>query len=67
MPVRNTDILRERQQTIPAGHTVSELQPVLRQVGDLGILARAALRTARRAISPECVAFQRCDLRSGDR
>nr|AAA27167.1 mismatch repair protein (MutS) [Salmonella enterica subsp. enterica serovar Typhimurium]AAA80578.1 DNA mismatch repair protein [Salmonella enterica subsp. enterica serovar Typhimurium str. SL1344] len=36
MPVRNTDILRERQQTIGAlQDTVSELQPVLRQVGDL--------------------------------
>ncbi|EHC46346.1 DNA mismatch repair protein MutS [Salmonella enterica subsp. enterica serovar Give str. S5-487] len=49
MPVRNTDILRERQQTIGAlQDTVSELQPVLRQVGDLErILARLALRTAR--------------------
>ncbi|KNB29194.1 hypothetical protein ACH54_20095, partial [Salmonella enterica subsp. enterica serovar Infantis] len=47
--VRNTDILRERQQTIGAlQDTVSELQPVLRQVGDLErILARLALRTAR--------------------
>lgn len=49
MPVRNTNILRERQQTIGAlQDTVSELQPVLRQVGDLErILARLALRTAR--------------------
>lgn len=42
-------ITMERQQTIGAlQDTVSELQPVLRQVGDLErILARLALRTAR--------------------
>lgn len=57
MPVRNTDILRERQQTIGAlQDTVSELQPVLRQVGDLErILARLALRTARPRDLAECV------------
>ena len=49
MPVRDTKILTERQQTIGAlQDTTSELQPVLRQVGDLErILARLALRTAR--------------------
>ena len=49
MPVRDTKILIERQQTIGAlQDTTSELQPVLRQVGDLErILARLALRTAR--------------------
>lgn len=49
MPVRNHDTLRARQQTISAlMDQTSELQPVLRQVGDLErILARLALRTAR--------------------
>ncbi|WP_313110106.1 DNA mismatch repair protein MutS [Atlantibacter sp.] len=49
MPVRNQDLLRARQQTIAAlMDQTSELQPVLRQVGDLErILARLALRTAR--------------------
>ncbi|WP_312315521.1 DNA mismatch repair protein MutS [Atlantibacter sp.] len=49
MPVRNQDTLRARQQTIAAlMDQTSELQPVLRQVGDLErILARLALRTAR--------------------
>lgn len=49
MPVRNHEILRSRQQTIAAlMDRTSELQPVLRQVGDLErILARLALRTAR--------------------
>lgn len=49
MPVRNHETLRSRQQTIAAlMDRTSELQPVLRQVGDLErILARLALRTAR--------------------
>ncbi len=49
MPVRNHETLRSRQQTIAAlMDSTSELQPVLRQVGDLErILARLALRTAR--------------------
>ncbi len=49
MPVRDTAVLVERQQTIGAlQDRYTELQPVLRQVGDLErILARLALRTAR--------------------
>ena len=49
MPVRNHETLRSRQHTIAAlMDSTSELQPVLRQVGDLErILARLALRTAR--------------------
>ncbi len=49
MPVRDTRVLLERQQTIGALQDfTTELQPVLRQVGDLErILARLALRTAR--------------------
>lgn len=49
MPVRDTRVLLERQQTIGALQDfTAELQPVLRQVGDLErILARLALRTAR--------------------
>ncbi|MDU5728722.1 MAG: DNA mismatch repair protein MutS [Citrobacter freundii] len=49
MPIRDTKVLIERQQTIGAlQDATSELQPVLRQVGDLErILARLALRTAR--------------------
>ena len=49
MPVRDTAVLAGRQQTIGAlQDRYSELQPVLRQVGDLErILARLALRTAR--------------------
>ena len=49
MPIRDTDTLTCRQQTIAAlQDRYSELQPVLRQVGDLErILARLALRTAR--------------------
>ncbi len=49
MPVRDTKVLTERQQTISAlQDRAAELQPVLRQVGDLErILARLALRTAR--------------------
>jgi DNA mismatch repair protein MutS len=48
MPVRDTAVLVERQQTIGALQGAIELQPVLRQVGDLErILARLALRTAR--------------------
>ncbi|UYU31230.1 DNA mismatch repair protein MutS [Siccibacter colletis] len=49
MPVRDRDVLRKRQQTLSAlMERTAELQPVLRQVGDLErILARLALRTAR--------------------
>ncbi|XPE62780.1 hypothetical protein ACNKHU_16530 [Shigella flexneri] len=49
MPVRDTRVLLERQQTIGALQDfTAELQPVLRQVGDLErILARLALPTAR--------------------
>jgi DNA mismatch repair protein MutS len=49
MPVRDTKTLLERQQTIGAlQENTAQLQPVLRQVGDLErILARLALRTAR--------------------
>lgn len=49
MPLRNTAVLVERQQAIAALQDLSaDLQPVLRQVGDLErILARLALRTAR--------------------
>lgn len=49
MPARDTTVLVERQQTIGAlQEHYPELQPVLRQVGDLErILARLALRTAR--------------------
>ena len=49
MPIRDTAALVCRQQTIAAlQDRYTELQPVLRQVGDLErILARLALRTAR--------------------
>lgn len=49
MPVRDVSVLRHRQQAIAALMEYSpEIQPVLRQVGDLErILARLALRTAR--------------------
>ncbi|QCT18154.1 DNA mismatch repair protein MutS [Jejubacter calystegiae] len=49
MPIRDTAKLKRRQQAIAAlQDRGSELQPVLRQVGDLErILARLALRTAR--------------------
>jgi DNA mismatch repair protein MutS len=49
MPIRDTETLVCRQQTIAAlQDRYTELQPVLRQVGDLErILARLALRTAR--------------------
>ena len=49
MPVRDTKVLRNRQQAIAALMEYSaDIQPVLRQVGDLErILARLALRTAR--------------------
>ncbi|EJJ0659369.1 DNA mismatch repair protein MutS [Cronobacter sakazakii] len=49
MPVRDTSVLCHRQQAIAALMEYStEIQPVLRQVGDLErILARLALRTAR--------------------
>jgi len=48
-PIRNIDLLTQRQQAIAALQEYSaELQPTLRQVGDLErILARLALRTAR--------------------
>ncbi|KHN51297.1 DNA mismatch repair protein MutS [Pectobacterium fontis] len=49
MPSRDTDTLRQRQQAISALRDIApDLQPSLRQVGDLErILARLALRTAR--------------------
>ena len=49
MPVRSVDVLKKRQSTIAAlQDRMAEIQPVLRQVGDLErILARLALRTAR--------------------
>jgi DNA mismatch repair protein MutS len=49
MPVRDVRTLTRRQQTIAAlQDCVADIQPVLRQVGDLErILARLALRTAR--------------------
>ncbi|EKM5762049.1 DNA mismatch repair protein MutS [Cronobacter turicensis] len=49
MPVRDAGVLRHRQQAIAALMEYStDIQPVLRQVGDLErILARLALRTAR--------------------
>lgn len=49
MPVRDHSVLRKRQQALSAlMDSTTELQPVLRQVGDLErILARLALRTAR--------------------
>ncbi|EOV9655333.1 DNA mismatch repair protein MutS [Cronobacter turicensis] len=49
MPVRDASVLRHRQQAITALMEYStDIQPVLRQVGDLErILARLALRTAR--------------------
>ncbi|HEY1845930.1 MAG TPA: DNA mismatch repair protein MutS [Buttiauxella sp.] len=49
MPIRNVDVLKKRQSTIAAlQDRTAEIQPVLRQVGDLErILARLALRTAR--------------------
>ncbi|EPC7208888.1 DNA mismatch repair protein MutS [Cronobacter dublinensis] len=49
MPVRDMNVLRNRQQAITALMEYSaDIQPVLRQVGDLErILARLALRTAR--------------------
>lgn len=57
MPVRDTKVLTERQQTIGAlQDSTSELQPVLRQVGDLERIWRAwpcVLRA--RAIWPVCV------------
>lgn len=57
MPVRDTKVLTERQQTIGAlQDSTSELQPVLRQVGDLERIWRVwpcVLRV--RAIWPVCV------------
>lgn len=48
MPVRDTRVLLERQQTIGALQDfTAELQPVLRQVGDWNVFWRLALRTAR--------------------
>ncbi|PHM67402.1 DNA mismatch repair protein MutS [Xenorhabdus stockiae] len=48
-PIRNRDILENRQQAISALQEIGfELQPFLRQVGDLErVLARLALRSAR--------------------
>ncbi len=62
MPVRDTAVLVERQRAIGAlQERYTELQPVLRQVGDLErILARLALRTAR----PRDLARMRHALRS---
>ena len=68
MPVRDTRTLTDRQQTIGALQPYTgELQPVLRQVGDLErILARLALRTARpRDLARMRYAFQQLpELRS---
>ncbi|CAK9885837.1 MAG: DNA mismatch repair protein MutS [Candidatus Erwinia impunctatus] len=49
MPVRNTHVLIQRQQSIAALQSYfTELEPLLRQIGDLErIVARLALRTAR--------------------
>ena len=69
MPVRDTDTLVCRQQTIAAlQDRYTELQPVLRQVGDLErILARLALRTARpRDLARMRHAFQQLPERSGN-
>ncbi len=64
-PVRNINILTQRQQAITAlqDHS-SEIQPTLRQVGDLErILARLALRTARpRDLARMRYAFQQLPL-----
>jgi len=48
-PVRNTQVITQRQQSISALQDLNdELSPLLRQIGDLErILARLALRTAR--------------------
>lgn len=64
-PVRNIDILTQRQQAIAALQDYSaEIQPTLRQVGDLErILARLALRTARpRDLARMRYAFQQLPL-----
>ncbi|WP_300001838.1 DNA mismatch repair protein MutS [uncultured Cedecea sp.] len=64
-PVRNTTILTQRQQAIAALQDYSsEIQPILRQVGDLErILARLALRTARpRDLARMRYAFQQLPL-----
>lgn len=61
MPLRDVKVLTRRQQTIAALQDYSaDLQPVLRQVGDLErILARLALRTARpRDLARMRTAFQ---------
>jgi DNA mismatch repair protein MutS len=60
MPIRDTETLIGRQQTIAAlQDRFTELQPVLRQVGDLErILARLALRTARPRFGAMRHAFQ---------
>jgi DNA mismatch repair protein MutS len=70
MPVRDTAVLVERQQTIGAlQERYTELQPVLRQVGDLErILARLALRTARpRDLARMRHALQQLPLRAAGR
>lgn len=64
-PVRNINILTQRQQAITALQDYSsEIQPTLRQVGDLErILARLALRTARpRDLARMRYAFQQLPL-----
>jgi len=64
-PVRNISILTQRQQAIAALQDYSsEIQPTLRQVGDLErILARLALRTARpRDLARMRYAFQQLPL-----
>jgi len=64
-PVRNINILTQRQQAIAALQDYSsEIQPTLRQVGDLErILARLALRTARpRDLARMRYAFQQLPL-----
>jgi len=64
-PVRNISVLTQRQQAIAALQDYStEIQPTLRQVGDLErILARLALRTARpRDLARMRYAFQQLPL-----
>ncbi|MCS3434044.1 DNA mismatch repair protein MutS [Klebsiella sp. BIGb0407] len=64
-PVRNISVLTQRQQAISALQDYSsEIQPTLRQVGDLErILARLALRTARpRDLARMRYAFQQLPL-----
>ena len=69
MPVRDTAVLVERQQTIGAlQERYTELQPVLRQVGDLErILARLAISPACVMRSSSCRSCARCWLTSAAR